>query len=412
MLLENCLEKTKNFIAKYASFFCIVSIILFCYLFIFLNPQNHKFTEGAVYIPFFSTLTSGISSMILNTVMIFAMYFFGRKATGARVYGLISALILLSSTLICYLLKIIPQDTLFMTLTGLSILSAGITLFDIKEENKKYFWYLFYLFAGLSVIQHGCTGIILPLITVLLSFIALGRVKDIIKPLNIIPGAIIYLVITIFWYTAIYKTNIALFINQPDISKFSVPSEFIYYLPVICAGFLPWTFSLVSAVIRGVKSLIKDFKATKSFKQIFSSDTTDRKLLIFTSIYMFSAFLFYAVSGLKSASVILPVLPALSLIAGYYWWGYISDNKFEKGIKHSTIITIVFFIISGFYLFFAPDTVNAILNSENSTNVIANSWIIVLPLITALCLIAKNRPLLFVSHIILMLGISLIIAFC
>lgn len=385
MLLGNFLEKTKNFIAKYASFFCIVTIALFCYLFIFLNLKSSGFIA------------------ICNTIMIFALYFFGKKATGSRVYGLISSLVLLSSALICVFLRLALADTIFVSFATLSILSAGITLFNIKEENKKYFWYLFYLFTGLCVLGQGSSGPILPIMSVVLSFAALNRLKDIIKPVNIIPGLIIYFIAIFATPAILNKTGTVLSVNNfINLSEIAIPN----FVPVILAGFLPWIFSFVSAAIRGIKSLIKDYKATKSIRQIFSNDTNDRKLLIFASVYMFAAIIFYIVSGLNFISLMLPVLPALALITGYYWWGYISDNKFEKGIKNSTIIGIISLIIISLAAFFAPQIQN--IETIKST---ASCWAIVMSLIAILCLISKNRPLLFVSNVVLMLGISLIIAF-
>lgn len=187
---------------------------------------------------------------------------------------------------------------------------------------------------------------------------------------------------------------------------------FLFYIPILLAAFMPWTFSFISVLIRGIKSLMKDFKSTKSFRQIFSNDTNDRKLLIFATIYLFSILIFFSISSTKLPTYILPLFPALSLITGYYWWGYIADNKFEKGIKISTIVSAVFFILFGI----AGALALCVLSGENllyaqnadGFRMLMSSWLIIISLITLLCLISKNRSLLFIANVILMLGVSII----
>ena len=332
-------------------------------------------------------------------------------------------MILLSSIWVGLFSHIAILDAGFMALTAASIYCAVITLFNVKEENKKYFWYLSYAFMGLSVLQKGLIGIILPVMVIALTFIALNKAKELIKPANIIPGIIVFLLISLPWHILVYKANGQAFINDYFIkhhfARFLNSSmglgrkqPFLFYIPILLAAFMPWTFSFISVLIRGIKSLMKDFKSTKSFRQIFSNDTNDRKLLIFATIYLFSILIFFSISSTKLPTYILPLFPALSLITGYYWWGYIADNKFEKGIKISTIVSAVFFILFGI----AGALALCVLSGENllyaqnadGFRMLMSSWLIIISLITLLCLISKNRSLLFIANVILMLGVSII----
>ncbi len=461
------LDNTKDFILKYGNAFCIISLVLFCYLFLFLNLGSYRLididetryvniaramffnndfiTPYLNYEPFLEKpplfywlivflykltgstdeFVSRIPTAASCTSMVFATYFFGKKALGSKVFGLVSALILLSNIWILLFSHIAILDMGFTALCTVSIYCAIITLFDIKEENKKYFWYLGYLLMALSVLQKGLIGIIIPALVVGLTFLTFNKGKELIKPVNIIPGLLIFLIFALPWHILAYiangngffedyivKHHFARFLNSSLGIERKQP--FLFYIPIICAGFLPWIFSFISSTIRGIKSLIKDFKASKSFKQMLSADTSDRKLLVFASIYALSIFIFFSISSTKLPTYILPIFPALSLITGYYWWGYIADNKFQKGIKHSTIATIVFFILLGIggalvtnfltgeYLMYAQNA--------DGFRILMASWLIVMALITLLCLIAKNRPLLFIAHVILMLGVSIIVS--
>ena len=102
----------------------------------------------------------------------------------------------------------------FTALCTLSIYSAIITLFDVKEENKKYFWYLAYFFMGLSVLQKGLIGIIIPIMVTALTFLAFRRGKELFKPSFIIPGVIIFLIVALPWHIAAYIANGDIFIQD------------------------------------------------------------------------------------------------------------------------------------------------------------------------------------------------------
>ena len=360
---------------------------------------------------------------LMSFLMMFGTFAFGKKALGSKIYGLISAMILLSTIWIGLFSHIAIMDIGFTALTMGAIYCAVITLFNVKEENKKYLWYVSYIFMALAVLQKGLIGIILPVMVVGLTFIALNKGKELIKPVNIIPGLILFFLISLPWHILAYKANGAVFIEELFVKHhfarflnsatgLNRKQPFLFYLPILLAGLLPWTFSFISALIRGIKSLVKDYKATKSFRQIFSNDTNDRKLLIFASIYAVSILLFFSISSTKLPTYILPLFPALALVTGYYWWGYITDNKFEKGIKISTIVGAVFFILLGILGAFAL----CVLSGENliyaqgadSFRMLMASWLIIISLITLLCLISKNRSLLFIANVILMLGVSII----
>ena len=122
--------------------------------------------------------------------------------------------------------------------------------------------------------------------------------------------------------------------------------------------------------------------------------------------------LFFSISSTKLPTYILPLFPALALITGYYWWGYIVDNKFQKGIKISTIVSAVFFILLGIAgalaLVILTGESLTFAKSADSFRMLMSSWLIVISLITLLCLISKNRSLLFIANVILMLGVSII----
>ena len=87
-------------------------------------------------------------------------------------------------------------------------------------------------------------------------------------------------------------------------------------------------------------------------------------------------------------------------------------DKYTKNIKISSLITFVILILAGIlggvFLYFPPQALSEYINQMSAFYNYACIWFVIMPLIGCLCLIAKNRSLLFISNVFLMLGIMLI----
>ena len=134
--------------------------------------------------------------------------------------------------------------------------------------------------------------------------------------------------------------------------------------------------------------------------------------ILFAVIYAISTLLFFSVSSSKLPTYALAIFPALALIAGYFWWGYVSFDKYTKNIKISSLITFIILILAGaggaILSYFPPEGIKLYMNSFQAFSEVTCIWFIVVPLIGCLCLIAKNRALLFITNVIFMLGVMFI----
>ena len=461
--MEQIYQKLKTICQKHSSILNVIILALFCYLFLFhnlgfyplididetryvnmsrdmfflrdyitpyLNFENflekpplyfwlnviayHIFNDTGVFVSRFTTA-------LIAAFSVFFTYFFGAKTMKSKAYGLICAFVLLSSVWFLLLSHIAILDMGFMAFSMAAIYCAILSEFS-KEQNKKYCWYFAYFFMALSVLAKGLIGIIIPAMVVFLCFLAFRKVKELFKPINIIPGLIIFLAICAPWHILIYKAHgIAWFndyIVKHHFARFINSSlglgrkqPFLFYLPIILVGIMPWTISFISQIFRGIKSAIKNYKAAKSVKVWFTSDTNDKKVILFAVIYAISTFLFFSVSSSKLPTYVLALFPALALIIGYFWWGYVCFDKYTKNIKISSLITFVILILAGItgalFMYFPNQPLDQYIQQASSFYNYACIWLIVMPLIGCLCIIAKNRALLFISHIFLMLGIMM-----
>lgn len=462
--MEQFYQKIKMFCTKHSSGLNIIILGLFCYLFLFhnlglyplididetryvnmsrdmfflkdyitpyLNFENflekpplyfwlnvicyHIFNDTGVFVSRFATaLTAAFS--------VFFTYFFASKVMQSKAYGLICAFVLLSSVWFLLLSHIAILDMGFMAFSSAAIYCAILSEFS-KESNKKYCWYSAWFFMALSVLAKGLIGIIIPAMVVFLSFLAFRKVRELFKPVNIIPGIIIFLLVSMPWHVLIYKVHGIDWFNdyivKHHFARFLDSSmglgrkqPFLFYVPIVLAGIMPWTVSFIWQICRGIKSAAKNYRAAKSIKVWFTSDTNDKKTILFAVIYAVSTLLFFSVSSSKLPTYALAIFPALSLIIGYFWWGYVCFDKYTKNIKASSLITFVILIAAGILgavlSYFPPASISEYIQKFQSFSEVTCIWFIVLPLIGCLCLIAKNRSLLFISNVIFMLGVMMI----
>lgn len=462
--MEKVYQKVKMFCIKHSNILNIIILGLFCYLFLFhnlslyplididetryvnmsrdmfflkdyvtpyLNFENflekpplyfwlnvvayHIFNDTGIFVSRFATALCAAFS-------VFFTYFFASKTMQSKAYGLICAFVLLSSVWFLILSHIAILDMSFMAFSSAAIYCAILSEFS-QEKNKKYCWYFAWFFMALSVLAKGLIGIIIPAMVVFLCFLAFRKVKELFKPVNIIPGIIIFLLVALPWHILVFKAHGMVWFNdyivKHHFARFIDSSmglgrkqPFLFYVPIVLAGIMPWTVSFIWQICRGIKSAAKNYRAAKSIKVWFTSDTNDKKVILFAVIYAISTLLFFSVSSSKLPTYALAIFPALALIVGYFWWGYVSFDKYTKNIKISSLITFVILISAGvtgaILSYFPPEGIKLYINAFQSFSSVTCIWFIVVPLIGCLCLIAKNRALLFISNVIFMLGVMLI----
>ena len=349
--MEQFYLKMKTLCQKYSTLLNIIILALFCYLFLFHNlgfyplidvdetryvnmsrdmfflkdyvtpylnfenflekPPLYFWLNVITYHIFNDTgiFASRFSNALLATFSIFFTYFFGAKTMQSKSYGLICAFVLLTSGWFLILSHIAILDMGFMTFSMAAIYCAILSEFT-KEQNKKYCWYFAYFFMALSVLAKGLIGIIIPAMVVFLCFLAFRKVKELFKPINIIPGIIIFLLVAAPWHVLVYKAHGMTWFNdyivKHHFARFIDSSmglgrkqPFLFYVPIVLMGIMPWTVSFISQILRGIKSAFKNYRAAKSIKVWFTSDTNDKKIILFAVIYALSTLIFFSASSSK-----------------------------------------------------------------------------------------------------------------
>lgn len=359
---------------------------------------------------------------LLSAFIVFYTYFFGKKVL-SRKYGMISALTLLSSLFFLILAHIAILDMVLTVFVTAAIYTSFLTHFCL-EKNKKYLWWYFYVFIGLGFLAKGILAFVIPIGIIFIYNLITKSLKDIFKPVNILPGLIIFLLIATPWHAIMYKEygyrfvyeyflvhHFARFINSEYIGR---ERPFYYFIPVFLLGFFPWTFVFLAFVTDGIKKIVGKFKTTEGklkekICSLFETTTSEQKLLLFTSIYFIFVFGLFSSSSTKLPTYILPVFPAAALLTGYYWWSADEKGEHKKSIKVTTILLAAFFIIAAMgasiAYYFLP------MNLQDQIGVFKHITILTLYLLGILLLLrlnAKRALSVFSGYIVTMLFIIIL----
>ncbi len=335
----------------------------------------------------------------------FLTYFMGRKIV-SRTYGVVSALILATSLEFLILSKFAILDIVVSTCVWFS-LCFGMLTFFCEEKNKKYFWWLFYIFSGLAVMAKGIPGFVVPFGSMFFISIVSKRFKEIFKPQYFIVGFILFFLITLPWHIIMLKLHDPLFFNEyimkHHVSRFLGSKDlgrqqpFYFYILTILWGFFPWIISTLSVLIR--KIIKKDFE--------FKNLTDTRRFLLYNGIIALFILLFFSSSKTKLITYILPIYPALACLGGYIWTNYIEKGEYSRIINKTVYVISAVFIIASlaasFTCFYLPCQLNYDIASAKPLCI---TLLFLCGVLTALFAKKEKYAGVFFTYVIFMLALS------
>jgi 4-amino-4-deoxy-L-arabinose transferase-like glycosyltransferase len=161
---------------------------------------------------------------------------------------------------------------------------------------------IFWAACALAVLSKGLIGIVLPL-AALGFYMLLKRDWGLIRRLRIVPGVAIFLLIAAPWFIAVSAANpefAHFFFVQEHFQRFTTEMHHRahpawYFIPVLAAGMAPWLVALARAAVRACRQ------------------RSDAELLLWA--WALVVFVFFSASGSKLPPYILPIFPALAVLA-------------------------------------------------------------------------------------------------
>lgn len=396
------MENTINFIKKHGDLFTFLGLLLLCYFIFFFNIGNYALmdVDETRYVSMardmfhskdFLTLylngeyffekpplyfwgeclsfalfgkvnefTARFPVALYGTLSTLLVYFTGKKIISRR-YGFISALILATTLEFVMLAKFAILDIVVTTCIGFSVMFGFLTQF-VSNKNKKYMWWLFYLFSGLAVMAKGIPGFVVPFAVMFFVTLYNKTFKQIFKPQYILPGFALFFLIVLPWHIVMLKMHDPLFFNEyimkHHINRFFSSSEidreqpFYFYFVTVLWGLIPWVFSGIAV---GITKL-------KTFKNIAVSELNNsQKFMMFNIIAFIVTMLFFSSSSTKLITYILPVYIFTAFILGFIWEDYIFNEKYKKPINLTVYILggicIFAAIVACFMQYYLPEKI-------------------------------------------------------
>ena len=334
--------------------------------FFFEKPPLYFWSECLSFALFgkITEATARFPVALYGTLSCFMLYFLGRKVV-SRTFGVISSLILATSLEFIILAKFAILDIVLASCITFS-LCFGILTYYVKEQNKKYMWWLFYIFSGLAVMAKGIPGVVIPFGSMFFISIYAKKFKEIFKPQYFIVGFILFFLITLPWHIVMLNTHDPLFFNEyimkHHISRFLGSGElgrqqpFYFYVLTILWGFFPWIVSTITVLIR--KLIKRDF--------LYRGMNDTNRLMIFAGISAVFTLLFFSSSKTKLITYILPIYPMLALLGGLIWTNYVERGEYARWINKTVYVIGSIFILASIIAIFTPLFLSEQLNSDIS----------------------------------------------
>ena len=203
-----------------------------------------------------------------------------------------------------YAAAVLAGSPLYIVLGQVNTLDMSVTfflsaaIFALALRRMLWFWAA----CALAVLSKGLIGIVLP-IGALGLYILVRRDWSLIGRLRLLPGAALFLVIAAPWFFLVSARN-------PEFAHFFFVQEHFeryltamhqrvhpvwYFVPVLVAGMAPWIMPLAHAAGRALK------------------ERSDAELLLWC--WALVVFVFFSMSSSKLPPYILPMFPALALLA-------------------------------------------------------------------------------------------------
>lgn len=349
---------------------------------------------------------------MLGFLCSYLVYFIGKKVVSKN-FALISSLILATSAEFFILSKFAILDIVLAFCTTFSIFFGFMTLF-CEEKNRKWFWWLFYIFSGLAVLAKGIPGFVLPFGTMFFVYIAAKRFKELFKPIFFIPGTIIFFAIVLPWHILMLSKHDPLFFNEyimkHHIARFTTSADLgrkqpvYFFILTILWGFFPWIMPFLATCKNWGKKVIQTFKSGFDFEKLDNL----QKFITMNSIAAIVILVFFSISSSKLITYILPIYPFLACITAATLLEY-SKSKHSKN-KILTAFFVIFgaiFTIAGIAVPFITKPLSTALSGANMQILLPTVPIMVLGGIFMVIFAAKDcRKKLFITIVAFMTALS------
>ncbi len=356
---------------------------------LFAEAARQMQVTGDWITPYFNRVTRFDKPPLIYWLMAIAYHTIGVNEWAARLPSAISGTLLIG---FCFYtlrffenqlkphtvqLKILPflgsaifalnLQTLFFGRLGYSdmLLSVcfGGALFSFflgyaQPENPKIqtrFYLAFYGLLALAVLTKGPVGVVLPGAIVLIFLVCIGKLREVLREIKLVPGIAIFLALSVPWYVLAYLRNGDVFINSffgyHNLERFTNvvnqhQGAWYFHILIVLVGFFPWSIYLPAAIVHNLKP--------RSWRQSPRSS----HLGLFALIWFAVVLGFFTIAVTKYITYTLPLVPAAAILVALWWRDQIQQDVPKWGLKLSVYVSLGLCITLAAVTFYSPHWLN------------------------------------------------------
>lgn len=195
-----------------------------------------------------------------------------------------------------------------------------------------------WLAMGVAILIKGLAGIALPGL-VLVAYTLITRDFALWQRLHLIAGSALMLVVTVPWFWLVSARNpefLNFFFIHEHWERYtstvhSRKGALWYFVPLVIAGFLPWLgqFRGMWAVVRERAGVVSGNNTRKPFQPA-----------LLAGVWAISIFVFFSLSGSKLPGYIIPIFPALGILAGAAL-AQVNERSWRRQLTVMLVLAIV-----------------------------------------------------------------------
>jgi 4-amino-4-deoxy-L-arabinose transferase-like glycosyltransferase len=229
-------------------------------------------------------------------------FFFVRGVYGER-QALWSALVLVTCVQFFAFSRIVILDMMLAFFTTVALLAYYRASGAAAPAEKRRLYFTMYAAAAGATLVKGPIGFVFPGMIIVAYIAARGKWSSL-RKMDLGWGVLIFLVIAAPWYICAELRRpgyLAYFLGEEHFTRYLTPhfhrtKPWHYFFGVVGIGFLPWTFLLPAIAARLRRNL----------------DDISLYALLWAAV----PFMFFSFSSSKMSEYLLPIYPALAILAG------------------------------------------------------------------------------------------------
>lgn len=231
-------------------------------------------------------------------------------------------------------------NSLDMTLSGAMACVLGFMLLaqhpDATPAARRNWMLACWAAMGVAVLVKGLVGLALPGL-VLVVYTLVTRDLGLWKRLHLVKGIVVMLAVTVPWFWLVSERNpefLHFFFIHEHWERYtstvhSRKGAIWYFVPLLVAGFLPWL-----GLTPRMWEIVREHRPRTGHAE------RPLRAGLLAMLWAASIFVFFSLSGSKLPGYIVPIFPALGILAGAAL-DHMNDRSWNRNINAMLVLAIV-----------------------------------------------------------------------